>query len=213
MAGSGGVLKRLAAGALLAAAACALVSVYISPAPSRHDGHAPLGALEETLLRLDPGEPVALPALVTGDGQPLAPDRLRGRWSVVFFGFTACPHVCPTTLQTLAAVSRDPASGVASGAAQIVFISVDPERDTPDRVRSYLENFDRRIVGLTGSPEAIGRFVAAAGAGYQAHADSIDHSTSLFVLDPAGRLAAVLLRPADPVRIIADLRSLRGSDG
>jgi protein SCO1/2 len=205
--------KRSAAAALLAAAAGALLAFGVAREPSPHEAHAPLDALEQTLLRLVPGEPVALPALVTSDGQAVSPERLHGRWSVVFFGFTACPDVCPTALQVLSAASRDPASGVASGATQIVFISVDPDTDTPDRIRRYLENFDRRIVGLTGSREALQRFTAAAGADYQARADGIDHSTSLFVIDPEGRLAGILLRPADPARIAADLKSLRGAGG
>jgi protein SCO1 len=215
--------KRIAGVALLfAAAACALAAFFLAHGPPgsdawggrvSHDDHVPLAVLNQSLLRLEPGEPLALPALVAADGQALAPERLTGRWSVVFFGFTACPEVCPTTLRTLAAVSRDPASGVPSGATQIVFVSVDPDADTPERVRAYLENFDRRILGLTGSHEAIGRFTAAAGAGYQARSAGNDHSSSLFVLDPAGRLAGILLAPGDPARIVADLKALRGRDG
>jgi len=216
------VPKRIALAALLAAAACALAILFLMYGPpgsvawggrEPHEGHVPLDTLSQSLMRLEPGEPLALPALVASDGQALAPERMRGRWSVVFFGFTACPEVCPTTLRTLAAVSRDPASGVERGTTQIVFVSVDPDADTPERVRAYLENFDRRMLGLTGSHEAVGRFTAAAGAAYQARSAGNDHSSSLFVLDPAGRLAGILLSPGDPARIVADLKALRGSDG
>jgi protein SCO1/2 len=112
-------------------------------------------------------------------------------------------------LAILTAVARDPESGVSSGSTQLVFVSIDPERDTPERIRNYLSHFDRRILGLTGSRDAIGRFSREIGAGSTPVDASIDHSTSLFVLDPKGREAGVLLRPSAASRIIADLTILR----
>ena len=205
--------KRLAPAALVAAAACALVAVYAARSHSGHEAHASLEALDRTLLRIEPPQPIAVPQLVAADGTPLAPEWLRGRWSVLFFGFTSCPDVCPTTLRTLSDVARDPASGVASGATRIVFVSVDPRTDTPERMRGYLANFDARIVGLSGGEQAVERFATAAGASFAAKGGGFDHSTSLFVVDPSGRLAAVMLRPAEARRIVADLASLRGPDG
>jgi protein SCO1/2 len=205
-------MKRFVPPAFGAITAIGLVGYWAHVALYTYEVHAGLDVLDQTVLQVTPAAPLALPALVASDGKPFAAAGLRGRWSVVFFGFTACPHVCPTTLQTLAAVSRDPASGVASGRTQVVFVSVDP-RDTPEVIRAYLENFDRRIVGLGGQGDAVARFATAAGAGFAAAGGGIDHSTSLFVVDPEGRLAAVLLRPSEARRVVSDLRSLRGFDG
>lgn len=186
--------------------ACVLLAgcgVQDRPAPD-------LSALEQTVLKVPPGAPLHLPAMLGTDGKLVSPAALQGRWSVIFLGFTWCPDVCPTTLHVLSSVARDPASGVGSGNTQIVFVSVDPERDTPERLRDYLGYFGG-VTGLTGSPEAVSQFVSELGGAYQASESGIDHSTSLFVLDPQGRLAGVLLRPADPSRIAADLAALRAS--
>lgn len=204
---------------LLAAAGLAVVAGVLAAAHGllAHDehaghaghAHASMAALDRSVIAAARREPLAVPRLQGADGKPFAAERLHGRWSLLFFGYTSCPDVCPTTLQALARFARDPASGVASGETQVVFVSVDPERDTPQRVAAYLGAFDARFVGATGEREAVARLTAAAGAGFAASEARIDHSTSLFVVDPDGRLAGVLLRPADPERIRADLSSLR----
>jgi len=195
--------------ALALVCAGVLVTAYaFLRGPGGHDDHD-LSALEQTLQVAEPGAPLHLPAFVGTDAKPVAPGMLQGRWSMVFLGFTSCPDVCPTTLQLLSAVARDPASGVAAGVTQILFVSVDPARDTPARLREYLESFGG-VTGLTGSADDVARFVGELGGAYRATAASgLDHSTSLFVLDPQGRPAGILLRPADPARIVADLAQLR----
>jgi protein SCO1/2 len=198
--------------ALIAATAAALLAVRGAPRPAPADaGHASLAVLDETVLMVEPPVAADWPALAGTDGATLGRQALDGRWSLVFFGFTSCPDVCPTTLQALSAMARAAGSAVADGSARIVFVSVDPERDTPQRMRSYLSGFDPRIVGATGSPQSLRAFTAAAGAHFEASASGFDHSTSLFVLDPRARLAAVILRPADPARIAADLAAVRRS--
>jgi protein SCO1 len=195
--------------ALFLAGAGVLLASYALRGPGHGEHDHDLSALEQTVQVLEPGVPLRLPALIGTDGKPVAPGALQGRWSMVFLGFTSCPDVCPTTLQLLSAVARDPASGVAAGAMQIVFVSVDPARDTPERLREYLQSFGG-VTGLTGSADDVARFVGELGGAYRANAGSgLDHSTSLFVLDPQGRPAGILLRPADPGRIVADLAQLR----
>ncbi len=197
----------------LATTACvgAAAAFHLFGKPSPHDGHHMMASLKQTLLAVDGGQPLRLPALIGADGSPFTPERLQGRWSLVFFGFTSCPHVCPTTLQVLSAVARDPASGVAAGTSQILFVSVDPERDTPQRMKAYVESFGGRMTGLTGSRQAIDDYSAAVNAGYRSSGSGIDHSTSLFVIDPKGRLAGVLLRPDAAASIVADLKTLQSS--
>jgi protein SCO1/2 len=170
-----------------------------------------LATLTQTYIAIDSRVAVRVPRLITSEGDVLSPERLRGRWSIVFFGFTACPLVCPRTLALLADVARDPLSGISSGTTQTIFVSIDPEHDTPERIGLYLEHFGGHILGLTGSRDAIEGFSREVGAGSQSVGSAFDHSTSLFVLDPKGRLSGILLRPDDPARIVADLTILRGS--
>jgi protein SCO1/2 len=218
--------KRLTAAALVLASAGALIAFHTlrkldDGGHGSHGSHQALAALAQTLLPVERGAPVAVPLLVTDDGLFFDPARLKGRWSLVFFGFTSCPDVCPLTLQVLSEFARHAASGVPAlasgvpaGATQVVFVTVDPERDTPARLKGYLANFDERFIGLTGSRADLDRFAAQLGAGSEPSGPGgIDHSTSIFALDPQGRLAGVMLRPADPARIVADLNTLRAPRG
>jgi protein SCO1/2 len=197
-------VKRLAGPALVTVCALALAAFYLARDSHPAHDHAQ-SALTRTLLTVEGGEALRVPPLVATDGAPVDHARFAGRWSLVFFGFTSCPDVCPTTLALLKEVARqDPRP------AQIVFVTVDPQRDTRERLKSYLAYFDRRFVGLTGRREDLETFAAALGAGFAPSASGdFDHSTSLFAVDPAGRLAGVLLRPSDPARIVADLAALR----
>lgn len=196
---------------LVAAAAAATLGIYAWSSAQREREHTSLAALERTYLDVAGPAPVTAAALARSDGSAFPERGLEGRWTLVFFGFTSCPDVCPTTLQALSAVAREAASGVDQGSTQILFVSVDPDRDTPERLRAYLGNFDARIVGLRGDALAVRRFVEAVGAGFDAAPAGFDHSTSLFVLDPRARLAGVLLRPAEPARIVADLATLKSA--
>ena len=195
--------------ALAAAGTAGLASLLVLSGASTVP--ATVAALSQTVVKAPAQDPLVLPTLLAADGRPVGTDRWRGRWSVIFMGYTSCPDVCPMTLHALTVVARDPASGVSAGTTQLVFVSVDPRRDTPARLRRYLAPFGGGVLGVTGSPSAIDRFRGALGAGALALGAAFDHSTSLFVLDPAGRPAGLLLRPTEPARIVADLTSLRGA--
>lgn len=103
--------------------------------------------------------------LVDQDGRAVDQSILDGKWSVVFFGFTYCPDVCPTTMQTLAAAKQQ--LGPKGDKLQVVFVSVDPERDTPAQLKTYLSNeiYPKGTIGLTGTPEQ----VAAAAKAYRVY--------------------------------------------
>jgi protein SCO1/2 len=171
-----------------------------------------LSALKQTFERVTDAGPLATEGLISTDGHAFGPERLRGRWTLVYLGYSACGDVCPTTLQVLSAVAKDPESGVATGKTALAFVSVDAQQDTAERMRRYLANFDEHIVGLTGARAAIERFSSDIGAAFQAGGGRIDHSTSLFVVNPDGRVVGTLLRPADPQQIIVDLHVLQGFD-
>jgi protein SCO1/2 len=101
-----------------AAGACALAVALASAGPVRaHGGHGTgLSALKQTMIVVPGRQPLRLPALVTTSGAPFDPRQLKGRWSLVFFGFTSCPDVCPTTLRALAEVAADRPAGSRRGA-------------------------------------------------------------------------------------------------
>ncbi|MEM9387380.1 MAG: SCO family protein [Pseudomonadota bacterium] len=163
-------------------------------------------------------QPRPLPAfaLTDDEGTPFTGDDLLGRWRLLFFGFTHCPDVCPLTLSLLSRAVA-PASPDDTPAAQIVLVSVDPERDTPERMAAYVARFGEDVVGVTGSAQAIAEFAAAVAIAYgkvplgDSGAYTVDHSAAVLVVDPLGRIAAVFNPPpplvADVVR--ADLVVLK----
>ncbi len=143
--------------------------------------------------------------LVDQHGKPADEALLKGKWTVVFFGFTYCPDVCPTTLQALAAAQQQ--LGPKADKLQVVFISLDPARDTPEQLKTYLgsEIFPKGIIGLTGTPEQ----VAAAAKAYRVYfkkngegADYlVDHSTAAYLMDPKGRFDRVIPFGVSPEEI------------
>ena len=151
--------------------------------------------------------------LTDHDGKPLTADTLRGHWWLVFFGFTQCPDVCPTTLATLARTRAGLADLPAELQPRVLLISVDPERDTPERLAGYVRHFDPQFVGATGSLEAVAetarRFgvpyarVAGAGGGY-----TLDHGAGVFFVDPRAAIEAYSSAPHDPTVLAADYRAL-----
>lgn len=147
--------------------------------------------------------------LVNQDGQAVDQSLLDGKWSLVFFGFTYCPDYCPTTLQMLAATKR--ALGDRADQVQIVFISVDPERDTPQALKDYLssDDFPEGVIGLTGTPEQIRATADAYRAVYQKVGDgdayTMNHSLTIYLMGPDGRFRGPLgqdLGPESAARII-----------
>ncbi len=147
--------------------------------------------------------------LVNQDGQPVDQTLLNGKWSLVFFGFTYCPDYCPTTLQMLEATKQ--ALGDRADEVQIVFISVDPERDTPQAMKDYLssDGFPEGVIGLTGTPAQVRAAADAYRAVYQkvgeGEAYTMNHSLTIYLLGPDGRFRSALghdLGPANAARVI-----------
>ena len=147
--------------------------------------------------------------LVNQDGQAVDQTLLTGKWSLVFFGFTYCPDYCPTTLQMLEATKQ--ALGDRADDVQIVFISVDPQRDTPQALKDYLssDGFPEGVIGLTGTPEQIRATADAYRAAYQkvgeGDAYSMNHSLTIYLMGPDGQFRSALahdLGPENAARII-----------
>jgi protein SCO1 len=134
--------------------------------------------------------------LVDQTGRPVDQSILRHRWTAVFFGYTFCPDVCPTTLQTLGAASEQ--LGPRAKDFQVVFVTVDPARDTPAKLKDYLSSaaFPRGTIGLTGTPEQIAAVARAYGVYYQKDGAgagyAVDHSSAIYLMNPEGRFDSVI---------------------
>lgn len=140
--------------------------------------------------------------LIAPDGRPWSLAEARGKAVLLEFGYTSCPDVCPTNLVQLAAVIE--ALGEAAGRVQAVFVSVDPRRDPPEQMGAYTAYFSPHILGLTGTQEQILEVSRRYGAFFAYQGDveggrySVQHSSSLYLIDPDGELADVV-----PVRLLS----------
>ena len=154
--------------------------------------------------------------LIDQNRQPFDLERLKGKWSLVFFGYTSCPDICPTTLSTLNGVVKklraDP-QGLAG--MQVVFVTVDPRRDTPDVIDGYLKYFNETFLGVTGAQQDIDSLARQFGAGYVTEPETVagqylvSHTSSIFLVDPRGRLLAAFSPPHDPGTIADQFRQIR----
>ena len=158
-------------------------------------------------------QPKTLPSFTLTDlrGQRFGLRELGGHPTLVYFGFTYCPDICPTTL----AVLRDALPGLRAAlpSLQVVFVTVDPERDTPATLKVYLAAFDRHFQGLYGSPAELAPLLEGLGAVAERHnlpggSYTMDHSATLFLVDTRGRLAAVFSPPITAAGLRADLLQL-----
>jgi protein SCO1/2 len=132
--------------------------------------------------------------LTSPDGTTVTDQTYRGKWLLVYFGFTSCPDSCPTALLEIAAALEE--LGPDADKLQPLFITVDPQRDSSAVMGNYTRSFDPRIVGLTGTPQQIAAVAQEYGVYYAPHKsgpdaknDLIDHSTYLYLMDPEGKFA------------------------
>ena len=134
---------------------------------------------------------------------------------MLFFGYTHCPDFCPTTLVTLAAMEKQLLASGAPMRPQVVFVSVDAARDTPEQLARYVANFDPAFIGLTAldqpTIEAVAGQLGVMVVLNPKNADgsyAVDHSGAIFVLDPNGKEAAVLIGPFSPETLAADFQRI-----
>lgn len=165
-----------------------------------------------TLLK----QPRALQSFSLTDmhGKTFTKETLKGEWNLVFFGFTHCPSICPTTLANLNQVYKKLADNKVKKMPRLLFVSVDPERDSPKVLLKYLTHFNPQFLGLTGKQEQINRFAKDLGAVYMevegenGQESTIDHSASVFVVDPNGDFYALFSTPDKPDEMVADLKKI-----
>lgn len=153
--------------------------------------------------------------LVDHQGELFNQERLQDVWSIVFFGFTHCPDICPTTLATL----NDTYSKLKDREQerlQIVMISIDPERDTVEKLAQYVPYFNDEFIGVTGNKHLIRRLTAELNIAYnQVPLDSgdytVDHSTQLVLINPKGHYHGFFKAPHNEIKLRSTWRSIVGS--
>jgi protein SCO1/2 len=153
-------------------------------------------------------------ALVDGQGQPFSLENLRGHWSLLFFGFTNCPDVCPSALYDLNLVSEqlEASQGAGSADVQVVFVSVDPERDSPEKLSQYVSYFNPGFIGVSGSNEQLAPMTMQMGIAYRVEEHEAEteryevyHSASIMLMDPRGRLHGVFPAPHNAEKMAVEL--------
>lgn len=170
------------------------------------------------LAAVDLQPPAPLPAFVLQkpEGGTFTNNDLAGRWSIIFFGYTYCPDICPTALTTLVQMRNEL---VRQGATppQVVFISVDPKRDQPEVLRQYASSFDSAFLSVSGSDAALASLVKHLGVYYFRHDKDgdphyvVDHSAGLYLIDPQGRWRAFFPPPQEGQKLAADFIALTAS--
>jgi cytochrome oxidase Cu insertion factor (SCO1/SenC/PrrC family) len=164
-------------------------------------------------------------SLLDQDGKRRTDKDFRGRYMLVFFGYTYCPDACPTALAVQAQALEE--LGPLASRIAPVFVTVDPRRDGPERLKAYLSAFDARpptarlkFTGLTGSDDEISAVAKAYRVIYQAHMGghpgnvmeyTVDHTTDIYLLDPEGKFAAYYTLGISPPELAADLKSRLGA--
>ena len=155
-------------------------------------------------------QPLDLPdfALTAGNGEAFNRESLAGRYSLVFFGFTHCPDICPITLQQLTRFQRRLEEDSEDDVPQIVFVSVDPERDTVEAVDAYTSAFGGDVIGLRGALANLTPLSSALGAYHSREVtdDSyvVEHSAAVLVIDDQARFSAVFAAPHDVDAMVRD---------
>jgi protein SCO1/2 len=197
------------------ALAAMLAGVWLAASDRENDSRAIL--LPDRVMTLFP-DPKPLTAFTLTDHLNRVFDlsRLKGKWSFLFFGFTHCPDICPTTLAVLAR-ARDSIAKNTVGAEdiQFVFISVDPNRDTASKLRQYVDYFDTTFLGVTGNDAQIGNLAGQLGAAYQVaftpgmESYPVYHTVSVFLVDPQARYHAMFTPPLDAETISRRFKVLR----
>lgn len=168
--------------------------------------------LDSSAPQLASGTWLAIPRSVSdfqltdSNGQPFTKQNLEGKRSLVFFGFTHCPDVCPTTLVKLAQVKKN----ASLAGIQVLFITVDPQRDTPQAVGKYAHSFDPSFIGLTGDQASIDRVtkafaVAAVRVDLPGGDYTMDHSAAVFLVNSQAQIVGIFTPPFDTRRLAQDL--------
>ena len=212
---SGGGRRKFAGPVLLAVLGAlvlgATVVARFTPGPTPGWANAP----PQLRAMLWP-EPLAIGHFELTDqhGQSFGPAELQGRWTFLFFGYLQCPDVCPTAMHVLRDYRRRLLDSQPGLPHQVVFVSVDPAHDRPAQMGEYLGFFDAEFIGLSGSAEALAELAGPLAVKYYEYTDdhgrrSIDHTSSIMIVDPRGRVLGAFPPPQRPEQMLTRFAELR----
>ncbi len=154
--------------------------------------------------------------LVDHNNQPFKLESLKKHWTFMFFGYTFCPDICPTTMSALTAtMSQLKNNPEAVKDVQVVFVSVDPQRDTIEKLAGYMGYFNKEFTGVTGKRDELDALVSQAGAGYAIEPETapgeylVSHTSAIFLVNPDGELVASFSQPHYPETIAEQFIQIR----
>jgi len=170
----------------------------------------------DTLLIYPKKNPISDLTLIDHLGNPFKTDRFKGRWNLIFSGYTNCPDVCPNTLTQMTQLYQTMEPSIRDK-FQIIFLSVDPARDTPEHLKQYLDYFHKDFVGISGEISQIDDLVKGLGGIYSINQEegefyTVDHSARIFIVGPNaeryGIVKSGILKAKDKSQLVADLTQL-----
>ena len=183
------------------------LSRFYTPRELTLDEYKTLGA-----YFIDPPRQLAEFKLIDDTSKIFLPEEFAGKWNILFFGFTYCPDICPLTMKQMSDVKES--LGEYSDNHRVFLVSVDPDRDKPENLRQYLDNFDKNFKGLTGEIDQIYKFSTQVNAPFFPVVNSpeqnytVDHSGSLVLISPEAKYAGFFRAPHDTAKITKALASL-----
>lgn len=146
-------------------------------------------------------------------GNAFGIEQLKGKWSFIFFGYTHCPDVCPVTMSVMADAYKLLAAD--NNDLQIIFVTVDPERDTTEVLSQYVSYFNEKFIGLGGNTDMVNSLTKNIGVPYYLNKDKqtenylVDHSASIFLIDPKGRMVGKVSPPHQKDQIVAQFTNIK----
>jgi protein SCO1/2 len=202
---------------ILVALIAVVIGLTVSKALNRQDQVNPAQLLDAGIVLLPQGRPMPDVRLIDQNGAVQPVDQLQGAWTVLFFGYTFCPDICPTTLAELRQLKGMLPEEIRNN-LRVVLVSVDPARDTPQQLKEYLGFFDAEFRGLTGELADIQKLSNSVGIPFIPGDESkpnytVDHSGNLALIGPDGRQRGFIRGPLNNAKLAAQLPTLLAGEG
>lgn len=197
---------------ILIAIVAVILGLTVNQVLSNRGQGDPTAMIDAGIILLPASRSIPDVKLTNQDGQEVSIAELKGKWTMLFFGYTFCPDICPTTLAQLRQIKNDLPKDVA-GRLQIVLVSVDPNRDTPQQLKQYLGYFDASFLGLTAPVEVIGKLANAVSIPFIPADTSkpnytVDHSGNMALLGPDGTQRGFIRSPLNDKKMVEQLPGL-----
>ena len=189
-----------------------VIGLIVAKTQQSSQGHENLQLVSGTAL--NPGKPIKPFDLLDHHGEKFDLERLQGKWTILFFGFTNCPDICPVTMQFLKSVKNNLIEQNAWENMQVGFFTVDPARDTVKQLSNYVPHFDPEFIGITGTIEAVEKFAKQMSMPFELEEKNerghynVAHSASLLLISPDAQLRGIISAPHQLQPIVTDVASL-----